>query len=120
MRKIHGVKPSGHADVARDDDNGSSYRYEDCHCINICDEMNCDNDIYPFHQFYHGKSCEKIIIASSSIEESIPPMEPSKAFNLTLFFGSRLLYNQQHLIELNRMCSSLNDLQHITNSHQCN
>ena len=44
-------------------------------------------------------------------------MEPSKAFNLTLYFGSRLLYNQQHLIELNQMCSSLNDLQRITNSH---
>ena len=37
MRKIHGVKPSGHAAVAHDDDNGSSYRYEDCHFINICD-----------------------------------------------------------------------------------
>ena len=90
--KIHGVKPSpGHAAVANDDGDGSSYRYEDCRCDDSGDVMNCDNDIYTFHHIHHGKSCEKIIIASSSIEESIPPIEPSKAFNLTLFFGSRLL-----------------------------
>jgi hypothetical protein len=111
------VKPSGHAAVAHCDGNGSSYRYEDCHCDDSGDVMNCDNDIYTFHHIHHGSSFEKIIIASPCVEESILPMEPSKAFNLTLFFGSRLLDNKQHLIELNQMCTSLNDLQHITNSH---
>jgi hypothetical protein len=44
-------------------------------------------------------------------------MEPSKAFNLTLYFGSRLLDNKQHLIDLNQIYRSLNDLQRISNSH---
>jgi len=110
MRKIHGVKPAGHAAVAHDDGNGSNYRYDDCHCIDSCDVMNCELDIYTFNQFHHFKSCEKIIIASPSIEDSIPPIEPSKAFNLTLYFGSRLLNNKQHLIELNQICHRIDDL----------
>jgi len=115
--KIHRVKPSGHAALTHYDGNGSNYRYEDCHCIDCGDVKNCENDIYTFHHIHHGKSCEKIIIASSSVEGSIPPIEPSKAFNLTLFFGSRLLNNQQHLIELNRICLRIDELNHITNSH---
>jgi len=114
------VKPSGHAAVAHDDRNGSSYhgyRYEDCRCDDSGDVMNCEHDIYTFNHIHHCKSCEKIIIASSSIEGSISPMEPSKVFNLTLYFGSRLLNNKQHLIELNQMCRNLNELNHITNSH---
>ena len=117
--KIHGVKPSGHSHtaVAHGDNNGSSYRYEDCHCDDSGDVMNCDKDIYTFHHIHHNKSCEENISASPSVEESIPPIEPSKAFNLTLFFGSRLLDNKQHLIELNQICLRVDDLHRITNTH---
>jgi len=67
---MHGVNPSGHAALTHDDGNGSNYRYEDCYCDDSCDVKNCEHDIYTFNHIHHGKYCEKIIILSSSVEET--------------------------------------------------
>jgi len=67
---MYGVNPSGHAALTHYDGNGSSDQYEDCYCDDSGDVKNCDNDICTFHHIHHCKSSEKIIIPSSSVEET--------------------------------------------------
>jgi len=102
----HTEEPSSH-----------DFNYEDCDCDNSGDVMNCDNDSYTFHHIHHDKAYGNSSVPPATAEDSIPPIGSTKVFNLTLYFGSRLLENEQYLMELSHMCRRINDLHLITNSH---